>query len=459
MEEAIYTVGIDIDAPKRYRLLPRRPATEERAELASFDVAVLEFDDDGRFEDRSQLDRTADWIRHLRDRNSCDDVLVVVFVHGWKHNADWSDADNGDEHFRAFRHVLASLALRELERMHDLKRRRVFGVYIGWNGYPKDSWMATKPIFREMTFWNRYATAARIGGGDDIRTAIQEITNTTKKETHNGSGQLILAGHSMGGLIMESALLDLVRKRDREMMQSLQRSDEGPVTTRIGGEPVLFPDIVLTLNSAADSRKCRELKVLFEQSGVKKSADTEGDSQRVSYSPPLLVSMTSQADLATRVIWRLVRPSRVTVGHDRTLVTHEVSFDANTIRVPRRRGKEEGALQEDFGQNFHVLRRPDPPSGSCTPTMVVDLPDRLRKNMADWPDHRRCRLSPSGQPGKAELVWSFRVPKSVVKNHNDIFNYQSASLILALMQIGGVVGSLAGEWAESFESQDPNPSG
>jgi hypothetical protein len=44
------------------------------------------------------------------------------------------------------------------------------------------------------------------------------------------------------------------------------------------------------------------------------------------------------------------------------------------------------------------------------------------------------------------------LPSELVKDHNDIFNSRASSLLLALMQISGAVGSLAPNWESSFES-------
>ena len=99
-----------------------------------FHVAVVQFEDDGTAASRSHVDAAVAAIRRARD-SSPDGAIVVVFIHGWHHNAAWNrspstlatDAD-GDDHFHSFRLVLESLALREVERPH---WRRVVGIYVG----------------------------------------------------------------------------------------------------------------------------------------------------------------------------------------------------------------------------------------------------------------------------------------------------------------------------------------
>jgi hypothetical protein len=95
----------------------------------SFDLAVIEFDDDGQFEKQVQLRRAADWITARRAGDFTEHgVVVVVFVDGWHHGARWEDT-----HFVAFRKVLRALAVREMERRDS---RRVIGLYLAWRGNP-----------------------------------------------------------------------------------------------------------------------------------------------------------------------------------------------------------------------------------------------------------------------------------------------------------------------------------
>ena len=61
-------------------------------------MAIVEFDDQGRCYDRRQMDALAGWLDVVADR----DVIIVVFVHGWKH-----DARSDDSNLTAFRDVLA----------------------------------------------------------------------------------------------------------------------------------------------------------------------------------------------------------------------------------------------------------------------------------------------------------------------------------------------------------------
>ena len=187
---------------------------------------------------------------------------------------------------------------------------------------------------------------------------------------------------------------------------------------------------------------------------MKKSIDQDRNSFKnsykpynyVQYDPPLIVSVTSVADKATGKIWPMAKPGRRTVGHDATLFTHSVSFSTEGVCCDPR----DNPKNNDWGQNFHCLRPPEPPV-ALTPKMIVDLPLRDREGERDWPEHGRFSLNPIGSFDKSEIFWNFQVPPELISNHNDIFNSRSASMILALIQMSGAVASLAENWQDSFE--------
>ena len=115
----------------------------------SFDVAIIEFQEDGSFADPDQLIAAVKCIEAARDANG-NGALVMLFIHGWHHSARWDtdkygsdwDAESGDDqHFRQFRRVLMGVAVREAERYLKAEEgaRRVVGIYLGWNGDPT-SW-------------------------------------------------------------------------------------------------------------------------------------------------------------------------------------------------------------------------------------------------------------------------------------------------------------------------------
>ena len=220
-----------------------------------FHVAVVQFEDDGRYAKPPQIEAALDAIRTVRQSN-LDGAVVVVFIHGWHQTADWkrtpstlaTDTD-GDDQFHSFRLILESLALREAERA---RPRRVVGIYVGWNGDPAGGIgvvVSKLPGLTHSTFWNRYPVAQRIGGGPAFGDALRRIVTTTKKampvspdqpQASRPESPLIMIGHSMGALMLESGLLDLLEDTDQPLIQQAQAIEMAAVQVTSRQAPFRF---------------------------------------------------------------------------------------------------------------------------------------------------------------------------------------------------------------------------
>jgi pimeloyl-ACP methyl ester carboxylesterase len=438
---------------------PQVDQVDKEANDQSFDLAVIKFKDDGCCRDPSEIDAAAKCIQQARcSRLNKNGAVVVVFIHGWHHNASWFQDGTGDSHFKGFRQVLASLALREAERTGVLEAesgaqpllgRRVVGVYLGWSGDPECSWLPR--WLTHASFWERYKVAETIGGGHDMSKAIRKIVASTKDPLgsvpERPESPLILIGHSMGALMLESTFLSLLRAKDEPLVRGVK--SPSVVEIRSGDTLISFPDVLIAINSAADSRIAKGIKSALMQRGLKKTLV----SHQISYAPPLLVSLTSVADLATKVLWEAAHLwRRRTDGHDKSLLSHKFEFEK--CGVPCVAWKALKAV--DYGQNWHCLHPPSKMNGEATPSFAIDLPTRQRQGEKDLDvPHDRFRLAPLGNSQDANLAWVFQVPKEVIRNHNDIFNSQSSLLTMALIQISGAVMSLAVDWERNFETETP----
>jgi hypothetical protein len=56
---------------------------------------------------------------------------------------------------------------------------------------------------------------------------------------------------------------------------------------------------------------------------------------------------------------------------------------------------------------------------------------------------------------KGRAAWIFQVGRDLIANHNDIFNFRTALLILAMIQISGAAVSLAEDFERNFEEEYP----
>lgn len=193
--------AIDVDLEKlqtdrSYRDVVQPHSIEVTPE---FLLGFVEFDDQGWFWDRNQLRNFEAAVRN-DGTAAANGAIIVVFVHGWKHNADCCD-----HNVTCFRDVLKVLHQDEQKFASTVYKngsprqpRRIVGLYVGWRGLS-----VTPKFLREFSFFNRKAVAHRIGdAGDSIRllTRLNRLTQNLK------SSRLVVVGHSFGGTLVFSAL-------------------------------------------------------------------------------------------------------------------------------------------------------------------------------------------------------------------------------------------------------------
>src|SRR5437899_1920731 len=72
---------------------------------SNYILGIIEFDDHGWLWSSNQMKAVID---RVSEEDTNNGLLIVVFAHGWKHNASWDDAN-----VQAFRGVLGELAALE----------------------------------------------------------------------------------------------------------------------------------------------------------------------------------------------------------------------------------------------------------------------------------------------------------------------------------------------------------
>lgn len=195
---------------------------------APFELAIVEFDDQGRCYDRGQLDAVAERLDVLMEQEK--DVILAVFVHGWKH-----DARSDDENLSAFRVLLKETVQHEQATTSPgTKARPVLGIFVGWRGLSE---FGIGDAIVDATFWGRQAAGQRVATGSarELFGRLRHYRNHRLKRA--GAPLLVIAGHSFGGMIVYSALaqslIEAASARAREMVPG-------------------FADLVLLVNPAIE---------------------------------------------------------------------------------------------------------------------------------------------------------------------------------------------------------------
>jgi hypothetical protein len=340
---------------------------------------IVEFDDQGCAYEARQM-RTL--IAEL-DRISGQRAIILVFVHGWKHNARTLDPN-----LASFEKILAQTAKAE-ELAQGPKRRPVLGVFVGWRGLSFYAGWLTN-----ITFWNRKTAALRVALGS-VRELFGRLRDYRRRQSNDPV--LVIVGHSFGGLIVYSALA-----------QSLI---EAAALDREGEAEPSFADLVLLVNPAFEAARYLPIHSLVR---VRRFAKNQS---------PLFISVTSNNDDATgRAFpvgawlgsrWEHTRTSEEraaivhTMGHLPWMQTHEVTADPAAAPSPATHF----AAGAAYNSSDAVLLRERTPSDSS-----------YRERTAGWVRHfaggavlTHKAMDPNNP------FWVVQATKQVIDGHTGIF--------------------------------------
>lgn len=232
-----------------------------------FDFHVIQADDQGSLWDTSQAQRILDRVEELSKQQN---TLVVLFIHGWHHNAASDDPNLID-----FRDALTALDkeinTQKRREMRDQATRtagsRIVGIYVGWRGRSLPGWLDY------ITFWGRKPTAERVGEGDvsEFIERLQRIylrADAAAMSEHRGPNVgLITIGHSFGGQVLWKSLerqLEIpLAERAPCMSDSLAPKNDVRDTVRypIGS----LGDLNILVNPALEAYQFARVDALYRQ--------------------------------------------------------------------------------------------------------------------------------------------------------------------------------------------------
>lgn len=258
----------DVEQPCRTDRVEAKCENSSLEEHTDYLLGFVEFDDQGWFWDHRQLDVLEE---RLLTRELDRGLLMVVFIHGWKHTAAFDDPN-----VVSFRDTLRKVCALEQQVAQDEARlpRRVVGIYAGWRGLSLDA-----PLLKELTFWDRKATAEKIGHSavTEFLTRIESVKHLRQKvhETElPAKTKLVVVGHSFGGAVVYSALSQLFIER------FIDRKGEGK-------PPETFGDLVILVNPAFEASRFTPLQQLADRRSY------------LTGQLPLMAILTSTGDGAT----------------------------------------------------------------------------------------------------------------------------------------------------------------
>ncbi len=382
-----------------------------------FDLYFVEFDEAGLLYPRGMPDvgiASCHIEALMQDLNELskggDGLSLVVYVHGWKHNAS-----NADPNVQTFRLLLADAALVEQakQKRFNLPPHRVVGVYVSWRG---KSVTLPEPV-ASLSFWDRKSTAQHVAEGESrvLFSRLRGFYELQNRISPPNQGEkkvlLILMGHSFGGLILLEAI-------SQSLITSLFEYDTTP-----GQESVIprYGDIIILANPAVEALRYTPLH-------------RAASAQRYArYQSPIFVSITSTADWATSVAFPIGRSvnamfetalsdeehdaNRKTLGHMDQYVTHELLMRTDGITTcpgwnpvtdpgaPSAMEQESRnlALEHDNADQFFG------PDGANRP-----FPSGWERNFCGNTVLRQLKTDPNSP------IWNVRTDGDIIPSHNEI---------------------------------------
>jgi pimeloyl-ACP methyl ester carboxylesterase len=213
---------------------------ESVIEHPGYSLSFIEFDDQGDLWSPVQVSRALARIKQANENEAGS--VVLVFIHGWHHNASPKDERSKGGNIFGFRQLLEETLEVTLQSG---ERRSVVGVYLAWRGES-----IRLPLIKELSFYDRASAAGRIAR----TTATETILKILTASEQNPQTRTILIGHSFGGQIMERALSQAI---------------VGGVLGTREREIRLPTDAVILVNPASQAIYAKQLVEALERSRVK----------------------------------------------------------------------------------------------------------------------------------------------------------------------------------------------
>jgi hypothetical protein len=321
----------------RHYVYRKGPEATRGQQPGDYHLTFVEFDDQGWFADRKQME--ALFMLLGRFERAGKHPLILVYAHGWKH-----DASPCDGNVLCFSRLLERMDVLERERGErdtepsprcdrEAKRapRPVVGVYVGWRG------LSLEGPLTNLSFWTRKATAERVGRGGvkELLTRLNNYRGLRNPDRCDDRTQLVVAGHSFGGLVVYSALSHVLMDRageigrfDTPSCREIPR-DESAHGRLCYDVARSFGDFVVLVNPAFEGS-------LYEPLFHLATNRCYPDRQR-----PIMMTVTSSADDATGKAFPAGRALSTVFEHRRDpaqresildTVGHDTRYETHTLQ-------------------------------------------------------------------------------------------------------------------------------
>jgi len=228
-------------------------------------IGFVEFNDHGFQKDSLAVKNILDNISNLNRNPNTSPLLMVVFIHGWHHNASPDDSN-----VKSFEKFLINLQYEEDNISFSSTKRQVVGVYIGWRGESNES------ILNPITYRSRKLAGLRVGQYG-LQEVLAELSLVRKG---NDKNRMVSIGHSFGGGVLYSSVM-------QNLVDSVVSTDLSgkPGSTDIIGKA--YGDLVILMNPALEAARVEVLNRRLSEAAEFNACQ-----------PLVLASFTSEKDKA-----------------------------------------------------------------------------------------------------------------------------------------------------------------
>jgi hypothetical protein len=371
---------------------------------SGYTINYAEYRDSGMPFKPRELQDALDQIEAARQANGW--AAVVVYVHGWKNNAN-ERYDNVNDVVR-FRAAMVRLA-RQYAPGNSSQTPPLVGIYLAWRVLT----LTVEP-FKTMSYWPRRYFGRKIGQSG-MHDAMRQIVD--KVGEHRDQYRLFFVGRSFGARVLENAADGVDTRRPGFM-----RNHRVQVATKaVSAESLPPADLIAYVNAATASTVTRKTVDHLTMLCGK----PETSASPVCNARPFYLAVTSTADLATGVILpvaNLVFPALTSDG------LHLLSA-ANTPWL-----------------HTHTVVEVRCPLESGLPTPFRCDADKDKDFCSDaFRDTRACyevrRVNPGVTPGP---FWIMNVNGQVIKDHGDVWNENLLNMLSSILHLNGKEGQPPG---------------
>lgn len=366
------------------------------------DDFVIQIDDYGQFWDRSAPDRALERVGEL---SKTSNVIVVLFVHGWHH-----DAGADDENLRDFSASVVDTRGRLIDpsnpesAVYRLSRENLTGseslsvvsIYVGWRG------RSLPWILDYATFWGRKAAAERVGEGDlreflgRLNALYRERRNLRATGATRNFFGLTSFGHSFGGQVLFRSVAYEIENELLTMAANTtgSRNTSKPVTDLLG-----FGDLVVLVNPAFEALQFERIWRL---------------SRELEFGPqqnPIMLVVSSAGDVPRQVLFPLGR-----------------NLDALFLRPDFRPGQRAlwtqalGEYEPFRTHSIGLASSSLPLTPSFDPRLYKDNPCAIAElDLTNLPSIAGVRLTPTGHNRVNSPFLIAHASTSVVLDHSTVF--------------------------------------